>query len=153
MDVQLPRSPPLCIDLDGTLLKTDTLWETALAHLKAHPWKALLFPLWLLRGRAYLKQRLAEGVKLDCASLPYTRELLDYLRQAHASGRELVLVSGCDRSVGVQIAEQFGLFSEVITSDGKTNLKGPAKAQMLNQRFGVRGFDYVGNERADFPVW
>ena len=144
---------PLCIDLDGTLLRTDTLWEMAIVLLKEQPWKALRLPIWLLQGRARLKERLAATVRLDFASLPYTTELLTYLRQAHASGRELVLVSACDRAVGDQIAEHLGLFSEVITSDGRTNLKGEAKVQLLNGRFGSRGFDYVGNESADFPVW
>jgi len=141
------------VDLDGTLLKTDTLWETTIANLKAHPWKGLLLPVWLAGGRARLKQRLAEGVTLDCETLPYTPELLDYLRKAHSDGRELVLVSGCDHSVGEQIARHLGLFSDVITSDGRTNLTGRHKAQILNERYGSRGFDYAGNERADFPVW
>jgi 4-hydroxybenzoate polyprenyltransferase len=145
--------PPLCIDLDGTLVKTDTLLETALAYLRTHPWRSLLFPLWLLRGRAYLKSRVAEGVKLDCACLPYSEDLLNYLREARAAGRRLVLISACDRAVGTQIAEHLGLFNEVITSDGKTNMKGPVKAQLLNARFGPQGFDYAGNESADFPVW
>jgi 4-hydroxybenzoate polyprenyltransferase len=147
------RLPPLCVDLDGTLLKTDTIWETLIAHLKARPWHALLIPFWLLAGRARLKERLAEGVKLDCESLPYTADLVEYLREARAAGRELVLVSGCDRSVGNQIASHLGLFSEAITSDGKTNLKGRTKAEVLIERFGNRGFDYAGNEKADLPVW
>lgn len=147
------RLPPLCIDLDGTLLKTDTLWETTIAHFKAHPWKSLLLPFWLLRGKAHLKKKLASGINLDCASLPYTTDLLDYLREAHSAGRELVLVSGCDSSVGIQIAQHLGLFSQVIASDGKTNVKGSTKARILNAHFGGRGFDYIGNERADFPVW
>jgi 4-hydroxybenzoate polyprenyltransferase/phosphoserine phosphatase len=152
-DAQTVRLLPLCVDLDGTLLKTDTLWETTIAQLKARPWKALMLPIWLLQGKARLKQRLAEGVALDCASLPYTEGLLEYLREARASGRELVLVSACDRAVGAQIAEHLGLFHEVITSDGKTNLKGPAKARLLTERFGPQGYDYAGNEQADFPVW
>src|SRR5882762_2494716 len=123
--------PPLCVDLDGTLLRTDTLWETTIAHLKAHPWKGLLLPFWLARGKANLKRRLAEGVALDCATLPYTPELLEYLRKAHSEGREIVLVSGCDQAVGEQIAQHLGLFSDVITSDGKTNLTGHNKAQLL----------------------
>jgi 4-hydroxybenzoate polyprenyltransferase len=147
------RPPPLCVDLDGTLVRTDTLWECAIAHFKARPWRALLFPFWLLRGKAHLKQKLAEGVTHDCASLPYTAELVEYLRAAHASGREVVLVSACDRAVGHQIADHLGCFTCVITSDGKTNLKGPNKARALSERFGARGFDYAGNERADFPVW
>jgi 4-hydroxybenzoate polyprenyltransferase len=145
--------PPLCVDLDGTLLKTDTLWETTIEQIKSRPWKGLFLPLWLLGGKAQLKQRLAEGVRLDCASLPYTEELVTYLRAARAAGRELILVSGCDRNVGTQIAEHLGIFDEVITSDGKTNLKGSTKARLLTERFGHRGFDYAGNESADFPVW
>jgi 4-hydroxybenzoate polyprenyltransferase len=143
----------LCIDLDGTLVKTDLLWETLIACLKAHPWRCLLAPLWLLAGKARLKQRLAEGVTLDCACLPYTTELLDYLRQAHSAGRQLVLVSACARSVGAQIAQHLGLFTEVITSDGERNVKGDTKAGLLKDRFGGEGFDYAGNEMADLPVW
>src|SRR5215831_12964747 len=152
-DEAAERLPPLCVDLDGTLLKTDTLWETTIAHLKAHPVKSMLIPFWLPRGRARLKQKLASGVSLDCASLPYTTELHDHLREERAAGRELVLVSGCDRAIGDQIARHLGLFSEIITSDGKTNVKGHTKARILNARFAGRGFDYAGNEQADFPVW
>jgi 4-hydroxybenzoate polyprenyltransferase len=148
-----PVLPPLCVDLDGTLLKTDTLWETLIAQLKARPWKILLIPFWLLGGKARLKQRLAQGVTLDCASLPFTSELLEHLRQEHSAGRELVLVSGCDRAVATQIADHLGLFSEVISSDGKTNLTGRTKARILTERFDRCGFDYAGNESADFPVW
>src|SRR3954466_14128295 len=148
-----PKLPPICVDLDGTLLRTDTLWETTIAHLKARPWKGLLLPIWLWGGKAHLKQRLAEGVQLDCASLPYTPELLAYLRKAHDDGRELVLVSGCDRAVGQQVAQHLGFFSDVITSDGHTNLTGRTKARLLNERYGRGGFDYAGNGGADFPVW
>src|SRR5262245_143279 len=147
------RVTPLCVDLDGTLLKTDALWETTLANLKAHPWKLLMLPFWLLQGKARFKQRMAEGVTLDCASLPYSEDFLEYLRQAHAEGRELVLVSACDQMVGNQIAQHLGIFNERITSDGVTNLKGKEKARALSERFGAAGFDYAGNEVADFPVW
>ncbi len=144
---------PLCVDLDGTLVKTDTLWESAVVHLKARPWRALLLPFWLLKGRAYFKQKLAEGVTLDCASLPYTMELVDHLNDARRAGREVVLVSACDRAVGEQIAAHLGVFTDVMTSDGQTNLKGRAKARALVARYGVGGFDYAGNEAADLPVW
>src|SRR4051812_36106881 len=83
--------PPLCVDLDGTLIRTDTLWEMVIALMKERPWKGLLLPLWLLlHGRAGLKKRLAEAVRLDWAALPYTTELVAYLREAHAAGRKLV---------------------------------------------------------------
>lgn len=144
---------PLCVDLDGTLLKTDTLCETAIAHVKARPWRALLFPFLLLRGRAYLKKKVAEGTRLDCESLPFTTQLVEHLKSERAGGREVLLVSACDRSVAEQIAGHLGVFDGVIASDGTTNLKGRAKAQVLVDRFGKSGFDYAGNERADLPVW
>lgn len=153
--VPVPPSPPppLCVDLDGTLLKTDSLWETVIARLKVRPWEALALPFWLLRGRARFKQRIADGVALDCESLPYTPEVLDEVRAARAAGRATILVSACDHSVGRQIARHLGIFDEVITSDGEVNLKAEAKARLLAGRFGVAGFDYAGNERADLPVW
>ena len=35
----LPR--PLCVDLDGTLIVTDTLWESAELILRQSPWLTL----------------------------------------------------------------------------------------------------------------
>lgn len=46
------RSAPLCIDLDGTLLRTDVLFESMLALFHRNPLYAFVFPLWFLRGRA-----------------------------------------------------------------------------------------------------
>lgn len=144
---------PLCVDLDGTLVRTDTLWETLIARLKTRPWSAGVIAWWLLRGRAHLKRKLAEGVTLDCDSLPYTTELVERIRAERKTGREIVLVSACARDVGRQIANHLGCFDDVITSDDKTNLKGRAKARALVQRYGVGAFDYAGNESADLPVW
>ena len=57
--------PPLCVDLDGTLIKTDLLWESVVKLLKTAPWKAFLLTVWLIRGKASLKSRLAESVTID----------------------------------------------------------------------------------------
>jgi len=58
---------PLCADLDGTLVKTDILVESLLALLKSNPFYILLIPLWLLKGRAYLKQQIASHLHLFSA--------------------------------------------------------------------------------------
>ena len=56
-DVPPNRQVPLVVDLDGTLIKTDLLWESLARLLRRNPlW---LFPVlfWWTRGRALLKQQ------------------------------------------------------------------------------------------------
>jgi 4-hydroxybenzoate polyprenyltransferase len=64
-----------------------------------------------------------------------------------------VLVTAADRSIAERVAQHLDLFDEVIASDGVRNLKGEIKSQELVKRFGRKGFDYVGNDRADLPAW
>jgi hypothetical protein len=70
------QAPPLCVDLDGTLIRTDLLWESVVSALRHCPWLLLAIPFRLLRGRAFLKQELARRVSIDVASLPYNPELM-----------------------------------------------------------------------------
>lgn len=145
--------PPLCVDLDDTLLKTDLLYETLLSVLKSNSLSILLVPFWLVRGRAYLKQRLALAADVDVSALPYRQDLLQFLRAEQKRGRRLVLVSAANRTIAERVQNYLGLFSEVIASDGTLNVKGGKKAQILEERFGRQQFDYAGDAHADFAVW
>lgn len=147
------KNVPLAVDLDGALIRTDMLGESALAGFRAAPLSALRWPLWLARGKAHLKRRLAENFAFDPAALPYHQPLLDWLRQQKQAGRALALCTASDQAVAQAIADHLGLFDEVIASDGNANLKGQAKADALCARFGPRGFDYAGNDAADLAVW
>ncbi|MEO0923742.1 MAG: hypothetical protein AAFY09_13405 [Pseudomonadota bacterium] len=60
---------PLCVDLDGTLTRTDTLWESLIALLSANPLTLFLIIPWLLKGRAHLKSEIARRVDLDPTKL------------------------------------------------------------------------------------
>lgn len=144
---------PLVVDMDGTLLLTDSLLESLLAAFRQHPLVLLRLPLWYLLGKAQLKQRLAAAAALDTASLPLNAPLLQYLQNQAAQGRCLVLASGADQSIARAVAERCGFFDTVLASDGKTNLSGTAKRYSLLARYGERGFDYVGNAAQDRPVW
>lgn len=144
---------PLCVDLDGTLVKTDTLYEAVLALLRRNLLYLLVLPFWLLRGRAYLKGRIAVLVTLDAGTLPYNEALVVLLREQRASGRRLVLASAADAAIAHRIAAHVDCFHEVIATGGDTNLKGRAKLEALEQRFGRRGFDYVGDSPVDVPIW
>jgi len=145
--------PPLVVDLDGTLVKTDLLLETVLLLLKQAPWRILSLPFWLARGRAYFKHEVARRVTLDVTCLPYRAELLDYLKAQRAQGRTLVLATSADKAIAQPVADHLKLFDAVLSSDGATNLSGEAKRALLVTEYGERGFDYVGNGPDDLPVW
>ncbi len=141
------------MDLDGTLIKTDLLWESLARLLRRNPLR--LFPVlyWWLRGRAFLKQQLARRVAIDPATLPYKESLIAFLREQKNAGRILVLVTASDRDMALPVASYVGLFDEVLASDGRTNLRGKNKLKALVEKFGHRGFDYAGNSAADLSVW
>ena len=144
--------PPLAVDLDGTLVKTDLLVESVLVLLKQKPWSVLILPFWLLKGRANFKSQVARRVSLDVRVLPYREELLDSLRSQHVQGRAIVLATAADMRIARQVADDVGLFESILASDGTTNLSGETKRNRLIKEFGEKGFDYAGDGRRDAPV-
>ena len=152
-DTARPNQVPLAVDLDGTLIRSDMMWESLARLLRHKPLTALAAPLWLVRGRAYLKQQLAAHVQVDPASLPYHQEFLAWLREQKRAGRKLVLATASDIKMAEPIARHVGLFEEVLASDGATNLRDKAKCEALTKKFGARGFAYAGNSSVDLDVW
>jgi 4-hydroxybenzoate polyprenyltransferase len=144
---------PLCVDLDGTLTPVDTLHESVLSLVRHAPMAVFALPLWLLRGKAKMKREVASRAKFDAMHVPLNPALLDWLKAERASGRRIVLATAADSNIAQQVASRVGLFDEVIASDGIANLSAETKRAALVERFGERGFDYVGNERADERVW
>ena len=147
-----PVSFPLVVDLDGTLVRTDTLHESLLLLLKQNPLFFLLLPFWLLRGKAHLKAQVARRVQLDPAHLPYCAELVELLHHEKQRGRPLVLATAADSRIASAVAAHLGLFSAVYASDGSTNLSGPRKLAKLQAAL-AGPFDYAGNAPDDVPVW
>jgi apolipoprotein N-acyltransferase len=144
---------PLCVDLDGTLIKTDLLWESLARLLRRNPFRLLSILFWWTRGRAFLKQQLARRVSIDPATLPYNEPFLIFLREQKRAGRKLILATAFDQKGAMPVADHVGLFDEVLGSDGKTNLRGKNKLKRLTGKFGERGFDYAGNSSTDLAVW
>ncbi|MHB1957625.1 MAG: UbiA family prenyltransferase [Acidobacteriaceae bacterium] len=143
---------PLCVDLDGTLVKSDTLADSLCVLARTHPWDLLRLPGWLLGGKARLKQEVSARAPLEAAHLPYNEALIVYLREQASSGRQLYLSTGADRQLADRVAGHLRLFDEVFSSDGATNLTGAKKLSLLEERFGRGGFVYVGNSRKDLPL-
>ncbi|CAF0694682.1 haloacid dehalogenase-like hydrolase [Candidatus Methylacidithermus pantelleriae] len=146
---------PLCVDLDGTLVRGDTLQELLLVMARVSPGRLFCIPFWLFRGRAFCKEKIAEFScqNWDPSHLLWNREFLAYLLRERERGRRLFLVTGANRRVAEAVSACLGIFEEVIASDEKTNLTGKRKAQELVARFGEKGFVYAGNSAIDWPVW
>jgi 4-hydroxybenzoate polyprenyltransferase/phosphoserine phosphatase len=148
--VQVER--PLCVDLDGTLVKSDTFVDSLMVLARRQPGAFMRAPFWAMKGKAHVKSQVASLVTLDVVHLPYNRPLLDYLRDEHAAGRKLYLATGADRVLARKVAAHLGIFEEVLASDGAVNLIGRNKLQHLEQRFAADGFDYIGNALPDLPL-
>jgi 4-hydroxybenzoate polyprenyltransferase len=145
---------PLVVDLDGTLVLTDLLDESAVSALRRSPRAALgALPLLVRGDRAALKRRLAEAGPVDAATLPYREALVAVLKEEKARGRRIVLATASDELLAARVATRLGLFDEVLASDGVRNLGGEEKRAELVARFGEKGFDYAGDRRADLPVF
>jgi 4-hydroxybenzoate polyprenyltransferase/phosphoserine phosphatase len=149
--IDIASAPVLCVDLDGTLVKSDTLHDSALAVARHHPADLLKIPGWLLQGKAALKRHLANTIQLDVAHLPYNRELLQYLEQQRATGRPIYLATAADADTANRIAAHLGIFTGVLASDGNTNLAGKNKLAAFQSRFGDN-FAYIGNALPDLPL-
>jgi len=143
---------PLFVDLDHTLIHSDTLIESLFLHLKREPFHLLLLPFWLLRGRAYLKARLAEGIDIDAAHLPYHKELCDDLRRQAEGGRPIYLATASHKCIADQVAAHLGFFSGVLATEGTRNLKSRQKLAAI-RALAPEGFDYAGDSRADLLIW
>jgi 4-hydroxybenzoate polyprenyltransferase/phosphoserine phosphatase len=144
---------PLFVDLDGTLVKSDTLVDSLLVLMRTKP--ALLFKLpgRLARGgKASFKAFFSESITVDVVHLPYNRKLVKYLQQERAEGRVIYLATGADEQLARRVAKHLGLFSGVMGSDGATNLIGGNKLARLQSFVGSGAFDYIGNDRPDIPL-
>ncbi len=147
------RDVPLCVDLDGTLVRSDTLHENLLAVARTKPLALLSLPRWLSEGKAAMKQHVGAVARIDAALLPYRDTVLDLIAQARAEGRKVILATAATANVAHAVADHVGLFDEVLCSSDSLNLSSHRKAEMLADRFGAGGFDYVGNHWDDVAVF
>ncbi|MGH6988428.1 MAG: haloacid dehalogenase-like hydrolase [Stellaceae bacterium] len=148
---QIRDEPPLCVDLDGTLMPGDSTVRLGRWLALRRPWLVPAMACWNRKSRAFLKQEIARRAPFDAAAQRYNRALLAWLGEEKAQGRRLVLASGSDHRIVAAAAVHLALFDEFLASDGSTNFAGAAKAAGLAARYGT--FDYVGNSRKDVAVW
>jgi len=147
------RPVPLVVDLDETLVRTDLLVESLFVLAKRSPLRLLLVPLWLAKGKACLKRRLAQEARPDVTTLPYRQSLLSRLEAEKRRGTPLVMATAADAILADEVARHLALFDAVLASDGTVNLARERKRDRLVGEFGPQGFDYVGSGRSDRALW
>ncbi|SDH62054.1 UbiA family prenyltransferase [Pseudomonas abietaniphila] len=145
--------PPLVVDLDGTLLRSDLLMETAMAFVRSQPLKVFKLLGWLLKGKAALKEGLALETQIDVSVLPYDPQIIELITAEKATGRMIVLATASHVSLAERIAEHLQLFDQVLASNANRNLSGRNKRDLLVAHYGEGGFDYIGNSKDDLPIW
>jgi hypothetical protein len=146
-------SIPLVLDLDGTLLATDTFYEALLLFLQRRPSAALRLPFWAFRGKAHLKEKLSAIISEDDVARFPANDSLQYFAEREARlGRRVVLATAADRALAEKVKGRFSFISEIVASDGRKNLRGAAKADELRRVY-PGGFIYAGDADPDIHVW
>ncbi len=144
---------PLTVDLDGTLIRSDTMSQSFLALIKKKPLLAFIALAKLCQGKSYFKRYLADSITLDPSKLPYNQEFLEWLKQEKATGRELILISATEQRIADNVANYLQIFDHCYGSHGKTNLKSENKTVLLDKLYGKGNYAYAGNHHADYVVW
>jgi len=144
----------ICADVDGTILATDLLYESLLFALKHSPFLIFCIPFWFLRGRAYLKARLADvAAAMDVSVMPLHEEVVAYLRDEAAKGRRIVLASASHGALVAKVATRLGFVNSIVASDAAKNCKGERKARAIQEHLGATPWEYVGDSASDCKVW
>jgi 4-hydroxybenzoate polyprenyltransferase len=144
---------PLVIDLDGTLIRTDLLWESVVIYLFKNPLRIFKFFYWLLKGRYELKRFLAQNTDIKFETLPYEYHIINIIKKERDNGRKIILATGTHIINANKIQQYLQLFDLVLASDSKINLTSNVKRNALINLFGYKKFDYVGNSKDDLVVW
>lgn len=144
---------PLFVDLDGSLIATDVLWESVVLMLKKSPWRLPQMFVWVLRGKSIFKQKLAELVVPDVRVLPYRKRVVSFIEKEKMNGREVVLATATERTIAEKIAKHLGLFDAVLATDQNTNLSGRRKLEAIREYSGNLEAQYIGDTSVDLPIW
>ena len=144
---------PLIIELDGTLIKSDLLFESFYSMIKHNLFLVFLLPLWFLHGKVYLKKQIAKHSYIDVESLPYQQMFIEFLRIEFNNGRKLILVTASFKTLAIKVANYLGIFSEVLSTDENINISGKQRLEVLLKKYGKQGFDYAGNGNPDHRIF
>lgn len=147
------KNTALCLDLDGTLIRSDALFESIFQMAKVNPFLLLLVPIWLLKGKPNLKEEINKRIDFNAKYLPYNQGLIDYVISEKSNGRKIYLATASHISIAQKVAEHLNFFDGVYATKDGYNLKSNKKAKILNQEFGKGNYVYAGDAKVDFNIW
>lgn len=147
----LKKAEIIAVDLDGTLIRSDILWESIFLFLRKSPLNIFLIMIWCLKGKVFLKKSLADQVTPNVESLPYNRVLLSWLQTKSQQGATLVLASASDLRIVQRIADHLGIFQTVFGTE-QINLSSENKRKLLVEHYGEQGYSYIGFEGRSLRV-
>lgn len=144
---------PLIVDLDGTLIRSDLLMECFWRGMGTAPVATLRTSFARLRQRPALKAELADIATPELSRVPINDAVAAAIEAARTAGRPVYLISGSTARLVRAMGDLHGPFDGMEGSSGIVNLTSTRKRDWLVERFGESGFDYIGDSRADIPVW
>ncbi len=139
----------IIVDLDGTLIKTDCLYESFLLLIKKNPFYIFLVILWLFQGKAKLKYEIAKRVDLNVSLLPLNEKVIQFIKRF--DGKK-ILATASNEKYAQAIAKNLNIFDDVLASSESFNLLGTNKAKVIQERYG-NNYIYLGDSRHDIPLW
>lgn len=143
----------ICVDLDGTFIKNDVTILSIKRFIQKCPWNILKLIFWLLKSKVYMKHRIAQEIEIDPAELDYNKILETYLEYKRTEGYKIYLATASHEKYAQSVVQYKKIFEGVFASNKFIDLKAQKKAETLEKEFGMRGFIYAGNSKADIPVW
>ena len=147
----------LFVDLDGTLIKSDLLFECLVPIIKNYFYAIFLAPFWLLKGKAYLKDKFSDLVSINPEILPYNNNVLEYIRKEKENGSKIILATASNIKLAKSISDYLGIFDDVIASSKEENLKGKNKLNKIKlyieNNNTNKEFSYIGDSEADVKIF
>jgi len=143
----------LYVELDDTLLATNTFLESLLLLLKRNPFFLFLIPIWTLRGLKHFQQQIAKRVNLDVSILPYRQHVIAHLQDETKQGRVLVLISGWNLKIGHAVSNHLKIFSGIVLRNDLQNLFRHPHVQTLKPQLGQQDFDYMTHSQTKSQIW
>lgn len=143
----------LIVDLDGTLTNTDCSVESLCSAIVKNPLIIFYSIIWYVKGKPYLKKRLFDASNFQVKNLPFNDSVIEIIKDAKVQNEKIYLFTGSTQKIADEVSDHLNLFDGSFGSNEKINLTSYNKLTKIRDIIGHESFSYVGNSKADLPVW